>query len=84
MDPLSIPPAMLNDMMSRLTPRQLEIVALLAEGRTNRDIGTILSISVETVKSHVHKSFRKTNLENRMQLGIAFAMWKLREPVTNP
>lgn len=82
MDPLSIPPAMLHDMMSRLTPRQLEIVALLAEGRSNSNIATILSISHQTVKAHLHKVFRKMNLDNRIQLAVVFVIWQTSKKET--
>ena len=38
--------------LSRLTPRQREILTLIAEGRSTRDIGVSLNISVKTVESH--------------------------------
>lgn len=37
---------------SRLTPRQREIVQLIAEGNTNNEIGTALGISLKTVETH--------------------------------
>jgi DNA-binding NarL/FixJ family response regulator len=38
--------------LDRLTPRQREILQLIAEGQTNRAIGEILGISVKTVETH--------------------------------
>lgn len=38
--------------LDRLTPRQLEIVQLIAEGNTNQEIARALSISVKTVETH--------------------------------
>ena len=69
--------------LDQLTPRQLEIAALLMEGLSNRAIATILSISPQTVKAHLHQIFQKTNLENRVQLAVVFAVWKASNPVTN-
>jgi len=38
--------------IERLTARQLQIVQLIAEGRTNREIASELAISVKTVETH--------------------------------
>ena len=38
--------------LARLTPRQREILTLIAEGKSTKDIGRILNISVKTVESH--------------------------------
>jgi len=77
----SIPPP---KTINQLTPRQLEIIALLAEEYSNKNIATILSISGETVKKHIFKARRKMNLENRIQLIVMFVMWRERKSVTNP
>jgi len=84
MNPLTFAPEVIPDLIARLTPRQLEIVALLAEGHSDRITGTILSISREAVKRNVYRARRKTNL-NRVQLIVMFVKWKERgNPVTNP
>jgi len=38
--------------LARLTPRQREILTLIAEGKSTKNIGLILNISVKTVESH--------------------------------
>lgn len=41
-----------NAVLDRLTPRQIEIVQLIAEGHTNQEIAGILGLSVKTVETH--------------------------------
>jgi len=45
-----------------LLPRERLIVNLIAEGHTNKEIGTILNLSVKTVESHRATAMRKLNL----------------------
>jgi DNA-binding NarL/FixJ family response regulator len=56
-----------------LTARQLEIVAAVVAGMTNRDIAKKLSISEDTVKHHLTQIFAKTGATNRLELAL-FAM----------
>ena len=56
-----------------LTARQLEIVAAVVAGLTNRDIAKKLSISEDTVKHHLTQIFAKTGVTNRLELAL-FAM----------
>ncbi len=55
-----------------LTPREDEVLRLVAEGRTNHDIATALEISDATVKFHMSNILGKLHLENRAQV-VAFA-----------
>ena len=50
-----------------LTPRELEILRMLATGATNADIGTALSITANTVGVHVSNVLRKLDVRNRGQ-----------------
>ncbi|MEJ7901052.1 MAG: LuxR C-terminal-related transcriptional regulator, partial [Thermomicrobiales bacterium] len=50
-----------------LTSRQLEILHLLAEGRSNREIATQLYIAEGTVKAHMHQLFGKLMARNRTE-----------------
>ncbi len=50
-----------------LTPREVEVLRQLALGLTNKEIAHALSISEETVKSHVGNVFGKLQVENRSQ-----------------
>ena len=56
--------------MAGLTPREVAICALVAEGMTNREIAERLVISVRTVDFHLRNVFRKLGLRSRTQLAI--------------
>lgn len=51
-----------------LTPREVEVVRLVAEGRSNREIAAALSISVPTVKRHLTTILGKLDLPSRSAL----------------
>jgi len=53
-----------------LTPRQLDVLALLCEGLPNKLIGRRLDISGSTVKIHVAGILRELNVANRLQAVI--------------
>ena len=62
-----------------LTPRELDVLALLAQGLTNKEIAQQLVISHGTVRQHVYNLFQKLQVNNRLQavakatdLGIQF------------
>ena len=57
---------------SNLTERQLEVLRMLAQGQTYREIGLALEIREVTVRYHVNELIRKLHLANRSQL-IAYA-----------
>jgi two-component system, NarL family, nitrate/nitrite response regulator NarL len=48
-----------------LTTREREILRLIGEGRTNRDIATELSVALPTVKNHVHNMLEKLGVHRR-------------------
>jgi DNA-binding NarL/FixJ family response regulator len=57
----------------QLSPREHEIVRLIARGRTNKEIAKRLSISVRTVERHRSSIMNKLGLQNRAEL-IAYAV----------
>jgi DNA-binding NarL/FixJ family response regulator len=52
---------------AHLTPRELDVLRLIASGLTNREIGEELFISVKTVSVHVSRVLSKLNAANRAQ-----------------
>lgn len=56
--------------LATLSPREEEVLRLLATGETNRQIARRLSISDETVKSHVGAIFRKLEVSDRTRAAV--------------
>lgn len=68
---LNAPPvATLDD----LTERERETLALLADGRSNKEIARVLGISDATVKVHIKNLLRKLNMKSRLEA----AVWALQ------
>jgi two-component system nitrate/nitrite response regulator NarL len=65
----SIAPAE-EDLFARLTPRENEILALLAEGQSNKVIARNLGISDGTVKLHVKSILRKLGIHSRVEAAV--------------
>lgn len=53
-----------------LTKRELEILYLLIEGQSNRQIAKELIISIHTVKAHIESIYRKFGVHNKVQAAI--------------
>src|SRR3954463_11575861 len=60
-----------------LTPREIEIVRMVAEGLRNRAIATRLSISEGTVKVHLHNIYEKLGVDGRLELTLCAQQKKL-------
>ena len=58
------------DELAGLTEQQLRILALLAEGLTNREIGTRLYLAEKTVKNHVTRILAKLGVQRRTQAAL--------------
>jgi len=56
-----------------LTPRQTEVLALLAEGHTNKAIGNQLEMAENTVRVHVSAILRFLGVDNRTEASVAAA-----------
>lgn len=54
----------------KITPRESEILELVARGLSNKEIGAELSISEGTVKNHLHRIMQKLNAGNRTELVV--------------
>ena len=56
--------------LRRLSPREREILVLIAEGCTNREIATRLTLTEPTVKTYVSRLFAKLDIERRTQAAV--------------
>ncbi len=64
-----------EDSSNCLTPREREVLQLIAEGYTNKQIAEILCISIKTVQAHRSKLMQKLDLHDRAEL-IKYAIQK--------
>lgn len=78
-----LPPADEDDRtaarLAQLTPQQLRVLTLVAEGRLNKQIADVLGISERTVKAHLSALFEKLEVRNRTQAGVLLKSLQLRE-----
>ena len=66
----------------RMTKRERQIIELIADGQSNKEIGQILHLSPYTVKSHVHNILEKMALHTRVQIAkYAYANKEFNEAV---
>ena len=58
-----------------LTKREIEVVALLAEGKTNATIGSELGVELKTVQNHLNHVFAKIEAPAWAEPRIYLAIW---------
>ena len=63
-----------------LTPRERQVAALVASGRTNRQIGRVLGISEKTVEVHLHHVMSKLDARSRAEV----AAWAVTHHLSAP
>ena len=56
------------------TPRERDLMTLIARGMQNKNIAYELKISENTVRAHIGNIMRKYRLQNRTQIAIIFAL----------
>jgi DNA-binding CsgD family transcriptional regulator len=71
-----------SDGHALLTPRELEVLATLAEGMTNKAIARRLNISLHTVKFHVESLFRKLGARTRTEAVAKASERRRHETIT--
>jgi two-component system NarL family response regulator len=69
--------ALLSDILSKeketgseLTARELDVLRLVVDGKTNDQIGVLLGISVKTVENHLHTIFQKMDVISRVEAAV--------------
>lgn len=73
-----------HDLVSDLTPRETDVVELLVEGRTNRQIGEALYITEKTVERHVTSILSKLQVDNRTEAAAVVRQRSLLDTTSSP
>lgn len=62
-----------QDALASLSPQERRVLALIAEGRTNKEVGTELGLSEKTVKNYLSNIFEKLHVSRRAQAAAIYA-----------
>jgi DNA-binding NarL/FixJ family response regulator len=68
-------------MLERLTPREADILKLLADGATNDGVARELAISPRTVQTHLDRLYRKLGVANRTGAVALYLKAARRDPI---
>jgi DNA-binding NarL/FixJ family response regulator len=52
----------------RVSPRELDVIRLVVEGRSNDEVGAALGIGVKTVETHLRRLFERFSVASRTEL----------------
>lgn len=66
---------MASEPLLSLTPRELGVLRLVFQGKTNQEIGLLLEIKHETVKAHIRTILLKLDVTSRTSAAVAYALW---------
>jgi DNA-binding NarL/FixJ family response regulator len=69
-----------NSLRDRLTPREREVLSMVAAGSDNLQIAARLSITERTVKAHVSNLYRKLRVQNRVEMAMVACQMGLASP----
>ncbi|MCI3278210.1 response regulator [Streptomyces cylindrosporus] len=70
--------------LAGLSPREREILALIGDGLTNREIGKRLYLSEKTVKNHISRLLAKLGVQRRVQAAVLATHLEQPEPEARP
>jgi len=66
--------------LAQLSPQQLRVLMLVAEGRLNKQIADKLNIQERTVKAHMSAIFERMGVRNRTQAGVLLRSLEVNDP----
>jgi RNA polymerase sigma factor (sigma-70 family) len=81
-DPIHVPgqrhrDGRMRDDLSTLAPQERRVLRLVAEGKTNKEIGAALHLSEKTVKNYLSHAFEKLQVSSRAQAAVLFVRDRL-------
>lgn len=65
----------MNKSIEQLTPTEINVLKMIVEGKTNKEIAESLMISLSTVMWHVQNIFDKTAIRNRKALIVEYYLF---------
>ena len=81
--PILPPPGQSHgDLLALLTPKEVLVLRLLAESKTNKEIAAALFVEVSTVKTHVNNIYSKLSVSNRKEARSKYAEMAQRFPIS--
>jgi two-component system, NarL family, nitrate/nitrite response regulator NarL len=69
-----------RDQVSGLTPREREVLTIMVEGRSNKEIGRRLDLAEKTIKHHVTNILQKLKARNRVEAVLMVSRQPARDP----
>ena len=66
--------------LEALSPRELHVVRLAAEGRSNREIARQLFVTLKTIEGHLARAYTKLGIQHRRELAPLLEKEKTRAP----
>jgi len=69
-NPIVQPPPSAKEKYGGLTEREREVAALIAQGKSNREIARIMTVGVKTIETYVTRILNKLGLNSRVQIAI--------------
>ena len=76
-----LPVAPQEDLLGLLSSKEIQVLRLLAEGKTNKEIAAAQFIELSTVKTHVNNIYNKLSVTNRREARVKYAEMAQKLPV---
>jgi DNA-binding NarL/FixJ family response regulator len=70
--------------LAQLSPQQFRVLAMVAEGRLNKQIAAALGVQERTVKAHLSAIFQRLGVRNRTQAGVLLRSLEIADPAARP
>ena len=79
---LSVPESMPTEKerFGGLTAREREVVALIVQGKSNREIAEAMTVGVKTIETYITRILNKLGFDSRVQI----ATWAMEKRLTSP
>jgi DNA-binding CsgD family transcriptional regulator len=73
-----------RELVARLDGREREVLALIADGARNREVGSVLQLSPHTVNAHAANIIRKPEANTRVEVSAIWTLARFENPAPGP